>query len=121
LGIENEKQLATHYLKGGLFETFVLAEFFKHRLNRGLPPNCYFWRDKQGHEIDCLLEQTGHLIPIEIKAGKTVVEDYFKEIKYWQELSGGKPEHDWVVYGGEERQKRTYGQVTSWKNVDEIL
>jgi len=121
LGIENAKQLATHYLKGGLFESLVIAELIKHRLNHGLTPNCYFWRDKLGHEIDCIIEPAGQLMPVEIKSGKTVAEDYFKEIKYWLELSGNKPEQAWVVYGGEERQKRTSGNVVGWKNISEIV
>jgi hypothetical protein len=121
LGIENEKQLATHYLKGGLFESFVISEMIKYRLNRGSTPNCYFWRDKLGHEIDCLVETADQLIPIEIKSGKTIVGDYFKEIKYWQQLAEGHSKHAWVVYGGNERQARSYGNFISWKNVDEIL
>jgi len=121
LGIENAKQLATHYLKGGLFETFVIAELIKHRLNHGLTPNCYFWRDKLGHEIDCIIELADRLMPVEIKSGKTVADDYFKEIKYWLELSGNKPEQAWVVYGGEERQKRTSGNVVGWKHIEEIV
>jgi predicted AAA+ superfamily ATPase len=56
LGIENEKQVDTHFLKGSLLESVVIAEFFKYRLNRGREPNCYYWRDKTGHEIDGILE-----------------------------------------------------------------
>jgi predicted AAA+ superfamily ATPase len=56
LGIENEKQLDTHYLRGSLFESMVISELSKYRFNRGRDPNCYYWRDKTGHEIDCILE-----------------------------------------------------------------
>jgi len=51
LGIKNKIQLNTHYLKGGLFETFILSELHKYHFNRGLKPHLYFWRDNHGNEI----------------------------------------------------------------------
>lgn len=45
LGLEKATQLQTHYLKGALFENLVILEILKKRLNQGLPPNLYFWRD----------------------------------------------------------------------------
>lgn len=59
LGLEKEAQLETHYLKGALFENLVILEFLKGRLNQGLPPNFYFWRDQSGHEVDLLAEWGG--------------------------------------------------------------
>ncbi len=56
LGIQNTSQLATHYLRGSLFESFVLSELIKERFNKGIEPNCYYWRDKTGNEIDCVIE-----------------------------------------------------------------
>ncbi len=56
LGIESKKQLLTHYLRGGLFESLIIFEVQKHFYNLGKIPRIYFWRDKIGHEIDCLVE-----------------------------------------------------------------
>lgn len=55
-GIKPAEEIVTHPLKGGLFETLIIGEFLKYRLYRGLEPNLFFWRDKTGHEIDCIIE-----------------------------------------------------------------
>ena len=62
LGIENKKQVSSHHLKGGLFESFILSDLIKARYNQGLASHCYFWRDKLGREIDCIIEKAGKLI-----------------------------------------------------------
>jgi predicted AAA+ superfamily ATPase len=120
LGIESAIQIKTHYLRGGLFESFVISEFLKIRLNEGLSPNCYFWRDKAGHEVDCIIEKGNELIPLEIKAGKTIASDYFNELNYWSNLAEKDPARGIVVYAGNENQKRKMGQVVSWQNIDKI-
>ncbi|MBI2411435.1 MAG: ATP-binding protein [Candidatus Kerfeldbacteria bacterium] len=120
LHITNVAQLKTHYLYGGLFESFIIAELMKFRFNQGAQPNCYFWRDRLGHEIDCIIEQGDQLIPIEIKSGKTIVSDYFKGIQYWTNLAGMSAEHGYVIYGGMQNQQRSQGHVLSWKNMKQI-
>jgi uncharacterized protein len=120
LGIENQKQLSTHYLKGGIFESFIIAELIKYRLHRGLEPHCYYWRDQQGLEIDCLLEEAGLPVPVEIKAGKTVTADYFQGLQSWNRILERNPENSYVIYAGEEEQKRSAGRVLSWKNASGV-
>jgi hypothetical protein len=90
LGIEHQKQLENHYLRGGLFENLVIAELLKFRLNHGQQTNLYFWRDKSGHEIDCIYEMVDKLLPIEIKSSKSLSNDYFKNLTYFQNLSHQK-------------------------------
>jgi predicted AAA+ superfamily ATPase len=87
LGIENKQQLENHYLRGGLFENLVMNELLKFRLNYGQQSNLYFWRDKNGHEIDCIYEMVDKLLPIEIKASKSLSNDHFKNLAYFQNLS----------------------------------
>lgn len=120
LGIENDKQLVSHFMKGNLFETMMLSELMKYKCNRGLEPSCYFWRDKTGHEIDCIMEKRSKLIPIEIKSGKTASREYFKGLNYWNKLSGSKPANSYVIYGGQNSQKRSAGFLLSWKDVNKI-
>lgn len=120
LGISKQEHLKLHPLRGPLFENFILTELLKNRLNKGLPPNLYFWRDNTGHEIDVLAEQDGVLIPIEIKAGKTISTDYFKGLEFWNKLSGQN--NGMVIYGGNQSQIRSNGnQVISWNNIPAIL
>jgi predicted AAA+ superfamily ATPase len=120
LGIRNKSQLSTHYLKGALFESFILSEMFKDRFNQGREPGYYYWRDKVGHEIDCIAETSGGVRPIEIKSGSTVTDDYFSGLKYWAKLTGQAGKNSYVIYNGAEDQKRTLANVVSWKNMSRI-
>ena len=121
LGIETKKQLLTHSLRGNIFESFMLSEILKNRYNKGFDSDIYFWRDKTGHEIDCLIEKIGRLIPIEIKSGKTLTKDQFKNLIYWNKLSKTDPKKSYVIHGGDSTQKRSYGNLISWKNINSIL
>ena len=56
LSIQNPDQLNIHPLRGALFESYVISEFFKAKFNQGVKPNYYFWRDRSGNEIDFLME-----------------------------------------------------------------
>ncbi len=120
LGIESKVQLDTHFLKGSLFETFVISELHKYRLNRGLKPHLYFWRDNHGNEIDCIIESGNKLTPVEIKAGKTINKDFFKGLLYWQKIAFKEAQQGFIVYGGEGMQKREKGQVISWRNLNTV-
>ncbi|HJM68663.1 MAG TPA: ATP-binding protein [Candidatus Babeliales bacterium] len=126
LGIETEDQLSSHYLHGGLFESFVLSDILKQRYNRNKSPNLYFWRDYQGHELDGVLAVGNELLPIEIKAGQTIQPSYFSGLRYWYDALDIKPIDDIpayngiVVYAGKENQQRTIGQVLDWKSIDAI-
>lgn len=120
LNITSVSQLKTHYLYGSLFEAFVITELMKERFNAGLQPNCYFWRDRLGHEIDCILEQGEQLIPIEIKSSKTIVADYFKGLHYWTSLAGLAADKGYIIYGGTQTQQRQQGSVLGWKDMIQL-
>lgn len=121
LGIDSAPQLYMHYLRGGLVESYMLAEIFKYYHNNDRTAHVYFWRDEEGHEIDCLLEERLMQIPIEIKAGKTIATDYFKELSYWNELTNGDPKKSFLIYAGTERQIRSQAQVLGWQSVTDLF
>ncbi|MCK9548794.1 MAG: ATP-binding protein [Sphaerochaeta sp.] len=54
-------------MNGALLETYVVSEIMKSYRHVGLDVPLYYYRDKDGREIDLLLERDGHLHPIEIK------------------------------------------------------
>lgn len=119
LGITAAKDLTFNMYKGPLFENFIINELLKNRFNQGLRSNLYYWRDNTGNEIDVVIDNGGKLLPIEIKSGATVTDDFFKGIRFWQKLTGAKK--GLVIYGGEEGQKRSNGiEVASWKNAGAI-
>ncbi|CAK6518315.1 ATP-binding protein [Rickettsia helvetica] len=98
LGLEQDKQLETHYLKGALYENLVILELLKGRLNLGLPANFYFWRDKTGHEIDCIGEWGGKIKAIEIKFNSTLQKDFIKNLTYFSKFDPNI--ENYLVYNG---------------------
>jgi uncharacterized protein len=107
MGIESSEQIQFHAMRGALFENLVILEFLKKRWNRGESKNLNFWRNNAGQEVDLLLENGEILLPIEIKSGKTITDDYFKGLLYWQKLA--QTESGYVIYDGELQQKRSNG------------
>jgi predicted AAA+ superfamily ATPase len=114
LGIENREQLHNHAYRGALFETFVIAELLKKRYNAGQPSNLYFWRDRTGNEIDVLVDRGDHLLPVEIKSGRTVTEAYFKGLRNWTAVAGKEAGRPYLVYAGNKRQERQEAAVVPW-------
>lgn len=114
LKITSTTHLVNHPLRGAIFESMVVSEFVKTRANAGLSINLSYWRDKTGHEIDLISDNAGKLLPIEIKSGKTVTGEYFRNLDYWNRLSGVKKSV--VLYAGEMKQKRSSGtEVWPWR------
>lgn len=120
LGIESADQLFTHYLRGNLFENFVLANLLKYRLHRGQPSNLHFWLDKNSREIDCLIEKGDTLRPVEVKGGQTAKQAYFKNIKAWHALSGLQ-EKGYVIYGGDQNLEMPEGRLLSWRDMEKVM
>jgi predicted AAA+ superfamily ATPase len=116
LGIRDNSQLQTHPLRGAIFEGMVVTELIKKRTNAGLPINLFYWRDKTGHEIDIIIDNAGKLLPIEIKSGKTINTEFFKNMDYWSDLS--KVKKSMVLYAGAQNQKRSNGRETlNWRSL----
>jgi len=120
LDIHSPDQLKTHYLRGGIFESLVIAELMKRKHHEASLSHLYFWRDHYGHEVDCLIDRGEELTPLEVKSSKTIVSDFFDNLNYWNRLSSGSPEHSYLIYGGEEGQKRTAAEVLGWKELGKI-
>ncbi len=121
LNIQSADQLHSHYLRGNIFETFVIAEYIKHRFHSGARSNAFFWRDSTGHEIDLLIEEGGTPRAIEIKSGETIVPDFFKGLNYFQKISGLPADNCYLVYGGTKDYARDSGRVIGWRNMPRIF
>jgi len=101
LGIENPKQMTTHPLRGSLFEDCVVMEALKYRYNTGRTSNLYFYRDSTGQEVDLIYMIAQHPVPIEIKAGQTVVQDFFKGLTHFEKVIGDLPYGGLLVHGAD--------------------
>lgn len=120
LGIEEDKQLATHPLYGSIFETHIVIEYLKYYFNRGLSPNIFFWRDKTGLEADLYLETPDITKLYEIKSSQTIPENVFAKLKQIQETVKNKSTLN-IIYGGSENQTRKSGQIISWSTLAQYL
>ena len=114
LEIKSASQVATHYLRGGLFENMVINEFIKSAYNKGETPELTFWRDSVGTEVDLLNYVDGKAEAYEIKSGATFSADYFRDLTKWSKLSGVGAEGCHVIYGGESKLKTSNGEVRPW-------
>ena len=121
LGIETPEQVKTHFLRGALFESLIISELIKYRVHRGLEANCYYWRDKVGHEVDCLLDFGDHLVPLEIKSGETITSGFFDGLNYWNRLAKVDPRQGFLIYGGSKKEERSQGRVLSWDKVQDVF
>ena len=120
LDIQSPKQLDSHYLRGNIFEGFIISEYIKSCLHTGRRPNAYFWRNSTGHEIDLILEADARLWAVEIKSGETLNEDFFKNLRYFKRISSAPDECCYLVYGGDRNFSRKHGQVVGWKSISTL-
>ena len=71
LGIRTPAQLATHPLRGALFENMCVMEVRKRFLNAGEDAPLSFLRTEKGFEIDLLIHEVSKIRPVEIKSAMT--------------------------------------------------
>jgi predicted AAA+ superfamily ATPase len=114
LGIRDATSLDTHAARGALFETYVVSELMKQRLNAGQPRDLYFWRDSAGNEVDVVIESAQGLQAIEIKSGSTFASDWTDGLKKWQKFAGDESIQPSLVYGGTDSHEREGVQVWGW-------
>lgn len=66
LQIDSAEQIKTHPNAGAIWETFVLSEIRRNRLNRGNSNPIYYWSDRR-REVDFVYEQDGLLFAADAK------------------------------------------------------
>jgi hypothetical protein len=120
LGIRDAANLDTHASRGALFETHVVSELLKQRLNAGRPRDLYFWRDSAGNEVDVVMETAQGLQAMEIKSGSTFAIDWTDGLKRWQKFAGGESFQPSMVYGGKTSYARDGLHVWGWQDITHI-
>ncbi|MFH1198083.1 MAG: ATP-binding protein [bacterium] len=121
LNIKNSEQAESHFLKGGLFENLILLEVLKFFVNKGENPQLYFWRDNHGNEIDLIFEMNNVTYAIEIKAGGTISNTFFKGLDYFEKITAGSPLKKIIIYGGDQFQERKAGFVIPWNQLEKMF
>ncbi|KHE90590.1 MAG: DUF4143 domain-containing protein [Candidatus Scalindua rubra] len=100
LDIQDETHVKNHPLRGFLFETFIVAEILKKRFNNIKTHNLYYFRDNVGNEVDVLMDLGSEVIPIEIKSGQTMNDEFFKGLNYYR-TRNPTVKQSWLIYGGD--------------------
>lgn len=70
LGIDSKQTLSKSFLKGRLFETFVVNEIRKSYDNAGKETKFFYYRDYHQNEVDLVYIKSGTLYRVECKFGK---------------------------------------------------
>lgn len=116
LGIENEQQLATHPLRGAIFENFVVAEAYKQLTNRGKEPTLYFYRDSSQHEVDLLLQRGYQYEGYEIKSSQTFTREFLGGLHYLSKLLGDRLTRSAVIYAGAEQLDASHDGIINYRD-----
>lgn len=76
-------------MAGAFFETFIVSEIIKSYYNqRILDIPIYFYRDRDGKEIDLLIVQDGKIYPLEIKKTANPNKSMVRQFSVLDKISG---------------------------------
>jgi uncharacterized protein len=118
LGIRSASDLVLHHARGAIFESWVVSEVLKSRLNRGLPPALHHVRNQKGEEIDLLVDDGLRKSLVEVKSGRTITSEAFRGLKRWESLLGAGDSameiSRFLVYGGTSASRRADIDVMPW-------
>ena len=115
LGIRNVEQLRNHPLRGAIFETWLVSEIVKHRMNANETGGLHYYRDWNGVEVDLVIEHADHLTLVEAKSAQTATSSTFDGLRRVSNvLSKVRPVDATCVYGGESTQKRGELRLLPW-------
>lgn len=121
LGIQNQTQLSRDPLRGSLFENAILLELKKCRLNKGLDPHLFYYRDTQKHEVDVLYRKGHELVPIEIKSSKTFHSEFIENLRFFQSIAKERSPQSFLIYAGQSEQRIHSTQVLNYRRATQAL
>ena len=101
LGVDDAGLIKDRAMLGQLLETFVFQELKRQASWNDTPVQFHHFRDKDGVEVDIVLEQAGKVAGVEIKAAATVTARDFRGLRKLQETTRGRFAAGVVVYDGE--------------------
>ncbi len=105
-----------------IYENWVMTELLKAQTNRGIKPPLHFLRDKEGHEIDALIETGSNSIhTVEVKSGETIASDFFHGLDYWHIKLTHQSFTPWLIHGGASRHAREKATVLPWNDLSPLL
>ncbi len=121
IGIRTPEQLRSHPLRGPIFETWIVSEIVKHRMNRGETRGLFFYRNRDGAEVDLMVERPSGVTLVEAKSAQTPSASLFDRARRVQRhLNEASLSCDaTVAYGGDAPQEREAGRLIPWNRLHE--
>jgi predicted AAA+ superfamily ATPase len=116
LGITEPNQLATHPLRGMVYENLIVVEIMKYFLNHGTRKQMFFYRDSNGNEVDLVIPRGRNFVPIEIKSAATVSSDFFKGLRRFAGAVSSATDPV-LVHGGSARRLQNEARITNLKHL----
>jgi uncharacterized protein len=117
LNIKSTEDLENHPLLGNIFETFVVSEYIKKSINSNSNDQPYYWREKDGKEVDLIINKGRQISAIEVKLGQTFSSKQVENLLYYKKVSEETTVELQLVYGGDENQNRSNYDVVSWNQI----
>ena len=121
IGIRTPEQLRSHPLRGPIFETWVISEIVKHRMNLGETRGLFFYRNRDGAEVDLIIEHPSSVTLVEAKSSQTPSSSLFDGARRVRRhlVDSSLPCDVVVAYGGDQYQNRAHGRLIPWDRVHE--
>ena len=122
LGIREPEQIRTHPLRGAIFETWVVSEIVKRQANRGDRNGLSFYRERNGAEVDLLLQEPSEILLVGARSTATATASLLdgpNRVRK-QFVQAGHKARIVVVYGGDQSQQRGADQLLSWRDLHNI-
>jgi len=102
LGFDAEGLARDREILGHLLETFVFQELRRHASWYGEDVRFFHFRDRDGDEVDVVLERgTRGVAGVEVKAGATVRDEDFRGLRKLQRAAGTRFAVGIMLYDGE--------------------
>lgn len=119
LGITDAAQLASHPLRGAIFETFIVTEMQKRSWNQGKRPRLFYFRTSDGHEVDVLIDKGNTVKPVEIKSAVTFRDSLADELAFYKKLNP-HAEKGVLVYGSNDDWPKSDVNVLSYRSIHKL-
>jgi hypothetical protein len=101
LGLDAAQLRRDRATLGPMLETFVYQELKRQASWGDAPVSFHHFRDRDGVEVDLVLERGGRVAGVEVKAAATVTPADFRGLRKLREAAGDRFAAGVVVYDGE--------------------
>ena len=93
--------------RGSLFESFIISEIVKMNAYNNLKNDFYFFKNKNGIEVDLIIDEGIKIHPVEIKSAQTFNESFIKNLSYFARFHN-EDSIGQIIYTGKNQMRSNY-------------